>query len=77
MLKTLEAVLPLRRGSGLAKPALATKIHAATEGILGEVVAMVTRAAVHAITSGEERISVKLIDEAGYLSPSQRRCVAV
>lgn len=77
MLKTLEALLPLRRASGLAKPALATKIHSATGGILGEVVAVLTRTAVHAVTSGEERITAKLIDEAGYVSPAQRRRAAV
>ncbi len=77
MLKTLEALLPLRRASGLAKLALATKIHSATGGILGEVVAVLTRTAVHAVTSGEERITAKLIDEAGYVSPAQRRRAAV
>ncbi len=77
MLKTLEALLPLRRASGLAKHALAAKIHSATGGILGEVVVMITRTAVQAVTSGEERITAKLIDEAGYVSPAQRRRAAV
>jgi hypothetical protein len=77
LLSTLEAVLPLRRASQLAKPALAQKILSASEGILGEVVAFVTRAAVHAVTSGAEAVSAKVVDECGFIPPSQRRRVAV
>jgi hypothetical protein len=77
LLSTLEAVLPLRRPSQLAKPAVAQKILTAAEGILGEVVAIVTRAAVHAVMTGSEAISARLIDECGFVSPSQRRHVAV
>jgi hypothetical protein len=76
LLRTLEAVLPLRLPSQLAKPALATKILSAAEGILGEVVSIVTHAAVHAVTSGAEAISAKLIDEIGFIPPSERRRVA-
>jgi type II secretory pathway predicted ATPase ExeA len=77
LLSTLEAVLPLRRPSHLASLTLAGRILSASEGILGEVVAMVTRAAVRAVSSGEEAITTKTLDEAGFISPSQRRRVAV
>jgi hypothetical protein len=77
LLSTLEAVLPLRRASQLSKPALGEKILSLAEGILGEIVSIITRAAVRAITSGTEAITPKLIDELGYISPSQRRRVAV
>jgi hypothetical protein len=77
LLRTLEAVLPLRQPSNLAEPALAGKILSVAEGILGEVVAIATRAAVRAVTSGSEAISAKTIDETGYIPPSQRRRVAV
>jgi len=77
LLSTLEAVLPLRRPSHLARSALAGKIHSAAEGILGEIVTIVTRAAVRAVSSGTEAISSKMIDESGFISPSQRRRVAV
>jgi hypothetical protein len=49
LLNTLEAVLPLRRPSQLTKPALAEKILSAAEGILGAVVAIVTRAAAFSV----------------------------
>jgi hypothetical protein len=77
LLRTLEAVLPLRYPSHLANPGLAEKILFAAEGILGEVVSIVTRAAVRAVTSGSECITAKLIDETDFVSPSQRRRVAV
>ena len=77
LLSTLEALLPLRRPSHLAIPALADKVLSAAEGILGEVVSIVTRAAVRAVTTGTEAITAKLIDETGFISPSQRRRVAI
>jgi type II secretory pathway predicted ATPase ExeA len=77
LLSTLEAVLPLRRPSHLATSALASQILSAAEGILGEIIAIVTRAAVRAVTSGTEAISSRIIDESGFTSPSQRRRVAL
>lgn len=77
LLSTLEAVLPLRRPSGLAEPAMAAKILATSEGVLGEIVATVTRAAVLAVTSGTEAITPSVIDGCGFIRPSERRRVAV
>lgn len=77
LLNTLEAVLPLRHPSGLAAPALVGKIFSASEGVLGEIVAIVTRAAVMAVTSGAEAISPRLIDKTHFIPPSERRRVAV
>jgi len=70
-------VLPLRRPSGLARPALAAKIFALSEGILGEIVAIVTRAAAHAVLTGAEAITSNLIEETGFTRPSDRRRVAI
>lgn len=77
LLSTLEAVLPLRLPSHLAGLDLSHKILATAEGILGEIVSIVTRAAVHAVISGKEAISADLIDQTGFIAPSQRRRVAV
>jgi hypothetical protein len=77
LLSTLEAVLPLRRPSRLAETLLAEKILSAAEGVLGETVSIVTRAAVRALMLGTETITAKLVDEMGFVSPSQRRRVAV
>jgi hypothetical protein len=77
LLSTLEAILPLRRPSRLAEPAMAGKILSAAEGILGEIVAVVARAAVQAVTTGAEVVSVEMIDGTGFIPPSKRRRVAI
>ncbi|NMG32543.1 TniB family NTP-binding protein [Aromatoleum evansii] len=77
LLSTLEALLPLRAPSGLAQPALAEKIFAMSEGVLGEIVSIVTRAAATAVTSGAEAITAKLIEKSGFISPTGRRRVNV
>jgi hypothetical protein len=77
LLSTLEAVLPLRRPSDLADSALAGKILSAADGILGEIITLVTRAAVVAVNCGVEAITAKVIDDCGFVSASQRRHVAV
>lgn len=63
--------------AGRTQQALAETVLSAAEGILGEIVSIVTRAAVRAITSGTESITAKLIDEMGFISPSQRPRAAV
>jgi hypothetical protein len=76
LLSTLEAVLPLKRPSHLARPDLAARILASSEGILGEIISVVTMAAVAAIQNGEECISTTLLDRCGFVAPSKRRRVA-
>jgi hypothetical protein len=77
LLSTLEAVLPLRLPSQLANAMLATKILSLAEGVLGEIIAIITRAAVRAISSGTESITAQLIDDSGFIAPSQRRRLAI
>jgi len=76
LLNTLEAMLPLRERSGLEEPAFAQKLWNAAEGILGEVVNLVTTAAVAAVAAGEERIHIDRIDDIGFIPPTERRRVA-
>jgi hypothetical protein len=76
LLNTLEAMLPLRERSGLVEPAFAQKLLNAAEGILGEVVNLVTTAAVAAVAAGEERIRIEKIDDIGFMPPTERRRVA-
>jgi type II secretory pathway predicted ATPase ExeA len=77
LLSTLEAVLPLRKRSDLDDPALANRIYAAGEGILGEIIAIVMRAAVEAVRSGSECITARTIEAASFIRPSERRRVAI
>ena len=76
LLNTLEAMLPLRERSGLEEAAFAQKLLNAAEGILGEVVNLVTTAAVAAVAAGEERIRIERIDDIGFIPPTERRRVA-
>jgi hypothetical protein len=77
LLSTLEAVLPLRKPSHLTDPAMAARILSAAEGVLGEIIAIVIRAAVKAIETGTEAISPRMIEGAGFIRPSERRRVAI
>jgi type II secretory pathway predicted ATPase ExeA len=77
LLSSLEALLPLRRPSGLAEPPLAGSILSASEGVLGEIVTVVTSAAVMAVTSGEEAITEHMIARTGFVAPSRRKRIAV
>lgn len=77
LLSTLEALLPLRNASGLAEPALAGKIFSRSEGVLGEIVAIVTRAAAEAVLTGAESISPRMVERSDFTAPSDRRRVAL
>lgn len=73
LLNTLELLLPLRQPSGLAEPALAQKILAASEGVLGEIVSLIVQASVAAIRQGHEAIRAELLDDIRFIPPTQRR----
>lgn len=76
LLNTLEAVLPLRRPSGLSEPAFAQRILTMAEGALGETVTVITQAAGRAIASGEEMITASMLDELHFVPPTERRRAA-
>jgi hypothetical protein len=46
---------------------------ARASGILGEVIAIITRAAVSATEAGEEKIRAEVLDDIGFIPPSERR----
>jgi hypothetical protein len=73
LLASYAASFPLRQRSTLNQPALATYILARTEGTIGEITALLTRAALAAIESGEEALNRKTLLLAEYASPSERR----
>ncbi|MGH9962018.1 MAG: TniB family NTP-binding protein [Pyrinomonadaceae bacterium] len=73
LLASFECMLPLNRPSDLTRPALALKILSLSEGLIGEVSAILTKAAVKAIASGKERIDLKLLEEIEFTPPSDRK----
>lgn len=73
LLDSLEAALPLARSSDLSDERLARQIFGLSEGLIGEIVTIVTKAAIAAIRSGAERITRAGIDELHYNPISHRR----
>lgn len=64
LLAALETTLPLRKPSTLVQKTLVKRILTQSGGITGNVVRLLTRAAVHAILTGQERIDASLLDAA-------------
>jgi type II secretory pathway predicted ATPase ExeA len=73
LLASFEAIFPLRYPSGLSQPPLSTQILAQSEGTIGEIATFLTRAAILAIRSGQERIDQPLLSQVDYRPPSERR----
>lgn len=73
LLDSLEGALPLARRSDLAEDGPAREIFRLSEGLIGEIVAIVTAAAVAAVRSGAERITRTSIDALDYVPVSRRR----
>ena len=73
LLDSLETSMPLARASDLSRPSLAEIIHELSEGLIGEVVDIVSNAAINAIRTGEEHISEATITTLGYTPLSKLR----
>ncbi|TIT96674.1 MAG: NTP-binding protein [Mesorhizobium sp.] len=73
LLDSLEGALPLARASDLSNEPLARKIFQLSEGLIGEIVAVVSAAASTAVRSGEERITKSGIEALRYVPVSKRR----
>lgn len=73
LLDSLESAMPLARASDLADEPLARTIFQISEGLIGEIVAIVSAAAVAAAKSGAERITKSGIEELRYVPVSKRR----
>lgn len=73
LLDSLEASMPIAHASGLSRELLAKMVHDLSEGLIGEVVDIVTRAAVAAIMGGEEQITGATLSALGYVPLSKRR----
>lgn len=76
LLASFERILPLRNPSQLSEPALAGRILDLAGGTIGEMSTLLNTAAIHAINTGEERITLAGLDACGYVSPALRKQVA-
>ena len=73
LLSTFERRTPLREASNLIDGAIARKIYSMSEGIMGEIHEVVKRAAIHAIRSKQEHISLKTLESIRWTQPSKRK----
>ena len=73
LLDSLEAALPLARASRLSDETIARAIFALSEGLIGEIVGIVTRAATEAVRDGAERITTASIEALAHVPLSRRR----
>jgi hypothetical protein len=67
LLDSLEGALPLARCSDLFDEKLARKIFQLSEGLIGEIIAIVTTAAAAAARCGTERITMAGLDQLRYI----------
>src|SRR5260370_27136085 len=73
LLDSLEAALPLAKASDLSDEAIAQSLFAMSEALIGEVVRIVSEAAVLAVRNGEERITARLLEALAHVPLSRRR----
>lgn len=73
LLASFERLIPLRQRSYLTSRDLAVKILGLSEGTIGEIAQVIKRAAVYAIRTHAERITLECLNKIKYVSPSTRR----
>lgn len=73
LIGALETTLPLRKPSHLVHKARVKQIHTQSDGITGNVVRLLNRAAIHAILAGEEAIDDELLKAAAYPPKLKRK----
>jgi len=75
LLASFERMLPLKEPSNLYEPKLAARLHAMSEGYIGELSRLLIEAAVKAVKSGAERIDDKVLDAIRWAAPKDRKRV--
>jgi hypothetical protein len=73
LLASFERMLPLKKPSHLTERELAVKLLSMSEGLIGELTAVLVKAAVKAVKGGDEQITVKQLNSLKWVAPSKRR----
>jgi hypothetical protein len=76
LLTSFEKVLPLRSPSNLNKNDIPIKLLSMTEGLIGELSALLSIAAIMAIKSKTEQINMDLLNSIDWVAPSERKRTA-
>lgn len=75
LLESFITIIPLRKHSNLICSKIASFILKKSEGIIGEISAILRNAARKAIESGREQIDLEILEELDYKSPGERRLI--
>lgn len=73
LLVSFQKTLPLQKASNLLNPDIRSMILTRSEGTIGEISALLTKATCTAIYSGKEYIDYKTLEQTDYHSPTERR----
>jgi len=73
LLDSLESAMPLAKCSELSNEPVARRIFQLSEGLIGEIVGIIAKAAIAALQTGSERITKKIVDELRYVPINVRR----
>lgn len=73
LLASITSTFPLRKPSTLTSPDLMRFLLDKSEGTIGEIMTLLTKAALLGIESGEEMINKKILAQVDYQSPTERR----
>ena len=73
LLMSIETTLPLHKPSLLHKKKVAALLYGMSEGILGELMTIISRAGVMAIQKGKEQIDEDILKSIRFTKPADRR----
>ena len=73
LLANFEKSIPLWEPSGLTKEEMALELLRMSEGLIGELVEILTRAAVLAVKTKKEKITIDLLKQIRWSAPSERK----
>ena len=73
LLASFERMLPLKEPSRLTDSQLASKLFAMSEGYIGELSQVLSRAAVLAVQNGREMIDARTLQNIDWVPPSKRK----
>lgn len=76
LLATIEKILPLEKESNFVAEKISKEIYSMSHGIIGEVIKITKLAAIEAIESGDEKITVKTLKDLNYISPFDNSNIA-
>lgn len=73
LLISFEKVLPLKRESNLIEDKISNKIFMMSDGLIGEISKILELTTILAINSGDEKISLEILDKIDYIAPQNRK----